>query len=111
MGKFLKVYKLELSTLYPNEIILKNYILENWYDTSKKIDELKKLKLENVEINLFREDEIIPNEWKFIDNFNLIEKQNLNRINKNKKNHSSLLYGIGAIGLFPILLTKELTKQ
>ena len=47
------MYKMELTT--NNEILLKNYYFTTWEDTYNKLIDLKKLQLENIVIDIFKD--------------------------------------------------------
>ena len=124
--ELLTIYKIEVSTPYPNEQIIKTYFVDNWTETYKKIEELKKLNFENIEINLYKrkpENEIIyPIEegddiYNFIENFEPIKRKKSlfeklpSKTNQPRKIKKIIATVAGCLVAFPILTTIELVKK
>ena len=124
--ELLTIYKIEVSTPYPYEQIIKTYFVNTWAETYEKIEELKKLNFENIEINLYKrkseekitypieEDDDIYN---FIGNFEPIKRKKSlfeklpSKNESTKKIKKTILTVGGCLAAFPILTTIELIKK
>lgn len=63
------MYKMELTT--NNEILLKNYYFTNWADLYNKLIDLKKLQLENIVIDIFKDNN--NGDFDYLGDFNQIK--------------------------------------
>ena len=121
-----KTYKIELTTCQPYEQIIKTYFINTWTETHEKIEELKKLNFDNIEINLYKrkpEEQIIyPIEegddiYNFIDNFEPIKRKKSlfemlpSKTNQPRKIKKIIATVAGCLVAFPILTTIELVKK
>ncbi len=120
------MYKIELSTPYPYEQIIKTYFIDNWAETYEKIEELKKLNFDNIEINLYKrkpENEIIyPIEegddlYNFIENFEPIKRKKSlfetlpSKNESTKKIKKTMLTVGGCLAAFPTMVLLEMIKK
>lgn len=120
------IYKIEVSTPYPYEQIIKTYFINTWAETYKKIEELKKLNFDNIEINLYKrkpEEEITyPIEegddiYNFIDNFEPIKKKKSlfeklpNKTNQPRKIKKIIITTVCCFVAFPFMVALEMIKK
>ena len=111
------MYKMELTT--NNEILLKNYYFTTWTDTYNKLIDLKKLQLDNIIIDIFKDNN--NGDFDYLGDFTQVRTEEKEEDQKEKPKKQAkkitnkilkiILYIIILILTFIISLMSGLTKK
>ena len=107
------MYKLELVT-ENNDLLIKEFYFNNWIDILEKIKDIKKLKLNNIKIDIFKESD---GDLVYLGNFNnvrtdaAIEKTESPKIQVNYKYIKIITSIILLILFFPVMVILEITRS
>lgn len=110
---FKKVYKIEIITNDSSETLLKEFYLTTWADTHNKIIDIKNLKLNNIKIDIFKNNK---SDLDYLGDFNQVrtgEKigDKIPKIEINTKPIKKLSIISTLILLFPLFVLLEITKS
>ena len=113
-GTFKKVYKIEIITNDSSETLLKEFYLTTWTDTHNKIIDIKNLQLDNIKIDIFKNNS--KSDLDYLGDFNQVrtgEKISYTtpKIEINTKPIKKLSIISTLILLFPLFVLLEITKS
>ena len=100
------MYRLEITTADQYEKIIFNDCYNTWIDLKNDIDFFKKLKLENVYIKAYKEQD---DDLLYIGNFTDLESPEKKKYKKKIKTSTKII--IIEFLLFPFMLLKEILKD
>lgn len=112
MGQLLEVYKIELLT--EKENLLKQFYFTTWEDTHNKIIDIKNLQLDNIKIDIFKNND--KGDFDYLGDFNQVRtgekvSYKMQEMEINTKPIKTLSIIIIMILLFPLFVLLEITKS
>jgi hypothetical protein len=110
---FKKVYKIEIITNDSSETLLKEFYLTTWADTHNKIIDIKNLQLDNIKIDIFKNN---INDLEYLGDFNKVRtgekiSYKIPKMEINTKPIKKLSIISTLILLFPLFVLLEITKS
>ena len=108
------MYKIEVITNDLNETLLKEFYLTTWENTYNKIVDIKKLKLDNVKIDIFKNNN--KSDLDYLGDFNKVRtgekiSYKIPKMEINTKPIKKLSIISTLILLFPLFVLLEITKS
>lgn len=113
MGQLLKVYKIEVITNDSSETLLKEFYLTTWENTYNKIVDIKTLKLDNIKIDIFKNN---INDLEYLGDFNQVRtgekiSYKIPKMEIDTKPIKKLSIISTLLLLFPLFVLLEITKS
>lgn len=107
------MYKIEVITNDQNEILLKEFYLTTWENTYNKIIDIKNLKLDNIKIDIFKNNK---SDLDYLGDFNQVRtgekiSDKIPKMEINTKPIKKLSIISTLILLFPLFVLLEITKS
>lgn len=102
------MYILEIVTNDNRETLLKRETAETWEEINDMIDDMQDLAFDNIKIDLYEQTE--ENDPEYLGDFTNIKRGEL-LDTPNKKKNDSLIVGLAALAMFPIMVINRLIKK
>jgi hypothetical protein len=109
VGELLDMYILEITTNDSRETLLKRETAETWKEINDMIDDMQDLAFDNIKIDIYKQTE--ENDPEYLGDFTNIKRGRLLDTTKTKKKNDSLIVGLAALTMFPIMVINRLVKK